>query len=96
MNTAVINVKTDPKLKEKAQEIAADLGFSLSSLVNAYLKQLTRTKAVSFSIPEEPSDYLVKAIEEAEEDLKAGRVATFNNPKDAVAWLKNPRGKYGN
>lgn len=96
MNTAVINVKTNPKLKEQAQEIAAGLGFSLSSLVNAYLRQLTRTKAVSFSLSEEPNDYLVKTIKEAEADLKAGRVITFNNPKEAVAWLHNPKRKYAN
>jgi antitoxin component of RelBE/YafQ-DinJ toxin-antitoxin module len=40
MYTAVINVKTHPEIKSQAKKIAEELGFSLSSLVNAYLKQL--------------------------------------------------------
>ena len=69
MNTAVINVKTEPQLKAKAQKVAEELGLSLSALIKAYLKQLVRTKSVSFDISEEPSDYLLEAIREAEETL---------------------------
>jgi len=96
MNTAVINIKTDPKVKAEAKEIAASLGFSLSSLVNAYLKQLTRTKAVSFSLSgEEPSNYLLKAIENANKDLKGNRASPlFDNAEEAIAWLNNPKKKY--
>ena len=74
MNTAVINIKTDPLLKTKAQKVASELGFSLSSLINAYLKQLVQTKTVSFSLEEKPSKYLLKSLKESEEDIKAGRV----------------------
>lgn len=88
MRTAVINIKTEAKLKIQAQEIAADLGFSLSSLINAFLKQLARTKSVSFSaVSEEPSDYLVKALKESESDRKAGRYYSFSNAKDAIGFL---------
>ncbi|PIZ43533.1 hypothetical protein COY33_01375 [candidate division WWE3 bacterium CG_4_10_14_0_2_um_filter_42_7] len=88
MNTAIINVKTDPKVKAEAQEIAASLGFSLSSLINAYLKQLARTKAVSFDLVSyEPSDYLVKTIKKAEADRKAGRLYSFPSGKKALEFL---------
>ena len=98
MSTVVINIKTDPKVKEKAQKIASDLGFSLSSLINGYLKQLTREKMVHFSLSEEkPSEYLIKAIKEAEEERKAGRVSpSFDNAKDAINWLNDPERKYMN
>ena len=49
MNTAVINIRTDLGLKSAAQKVAEELGFSISSLVNAYLKQLVKTKTVHFS-----------------------------------------------
>lgn len=90
MNTAVINIKTDPGLKLQAQRIATDLGFSLSSLINGYLKQLTRTKTIFFSASnEEPSDYLIQALKESEADRKAGRTSpTFTNADDAIAWLR--------
>ena len=90
MRTAVINIKTDPELKLQAQEIAADLGFSISSLINAFLKELTRTRAVSFSAANEaPSDYLIQALKESEEDRLAGRYHSFSNANDAVAFLDN-------
>ena len=70
-NTSVITIRTDPRLKAEAQEIAADLGFSLSSIIKAYLKKLIRTRTLSFSVPsEEPSDYLIQALKEAKGDRK--------------------------
>ena len=88
MNTAVINIRTDLGLKSAAQKVAEELGFSISSLVNAYLKQLVKTKTVHFSEAEEPSDYLIELLKEAEEDRKAGRVSpSFDNAKDAIEWL---------
>lgn len=98
MNTAVINIKTNPTVKTKAQEIAKELGFSLSSLVNAYLKQLIKTKTVYFSaLEEEPTEYLLRALKESQEDIKADRVSpAFDNAEDAIAWLNNPNRKYQN
>ncbi len=88
MNTAVINIKTDPGLKLQAQRVAADLGFSLSSLVNGYLKQLARTKTIYFTTAtEEPSDYLIQALKESEADRKAGRYCSFGNADEAVSFL---------
>ena len=91
MNTAVINIKTDAKVKVQAQKIAAQMGFSLSSLINGYLRQLTRTKTVSFTLNnEEPSDYLIQALKESEADRLAGRTSgPFDNADDAAKWLKS-------
>lgn len=49
MNTAVINIKTDPKMKIEAQKVASDLGLSLSTIINGYLKEFTQKKEVTFS-----------------------------------------------
>jgi len=42
----LINIKADKEIKKDAQRIAADLGFSLSAVINAYLKQFVRNKEV--------------------------------------------------
>jgi len=55
MNTAIINVKTDPKIKQQAQKVAADMGLSLSGLINVYLKQFIRDKKVYISLPKKYS-----------------------------------------
>jgi len=87
MNTAVINIKINPTLKKQARSIAEELGLNLSSLIKGYLKQLVRTKTVSFSLEEEPTDYLLQALKESREDIKAGRVVSFNKPDEAIKYL---------
>ena len=52
MAKTLISIKVDKEVKEKAQEIARELGFSLSAIVNAYLKQFIRTREVYFSLLE--------------------------------------------
>ncbi len=90
MNTAVINVKIDPKTKSQAQKIAEELGLSLSAVINGYLKQLIRTKKVTFEIPEEELSAEVKqAFKRAEEDRNTGNVTTFYNTEDAYSYLNN-------
>ena len=95
MNTAVVNVKVNPIVKKEAQRVAGELGLSLSGLINAYLKQLVRTKSVVLSLGEEPTEYLLHSLEESRKDIKAGRVSPpFAKANDAVAWLKNSKKKY--
>lgn len=97
MQTAVVNVRLDPKVKKEAQEVAEKLGFSLSSLITGFLTNLTKTKAINFSLSEEPSEYFIQSSKEAKADIKAGRVSpTFDNVEDAIAWLDNPKRKYVN
>lgn len=89
MNTAVVITKTEPEVKQRAQEIARELGLSLSSLVNAYLKQVVRTRRVEFDLGEEPSEYLVKVMKQAKENYKQGHHSpVFNTGEKAVKWLE--------
>jgi addiction module RelB/DinJ family antitoxin len=89
MNTAVINIKTQPIIKEKAQKVAKELGFSLSSLVTAYLKQLIETKTVNFTVRDEiPSKYFIDSMKQSEADIKAGRVLSFKDGNAALSYLK--------
>lgn len=88
METAVINIKIDSKTKIQAQRVAAGLGFSLSSLINGYLRQLIRVKAISFNLTnEEPSEYLVQALKESEADRKTGRFTSFRSADEALGFL---------
>lgn len=88
MNTAVVNVKVNPVVKIQAQKVAEELGLSLSSLINAFLRQLVKTKTVTFSaVSEEPTEYLLRALRESKEDIKAGRVVSFDNAGKAIAYL---------
>ena len=91
MNTAVINV--NPTIKKQAQGIAAEIGVSLSTIVNKLLRQFVATKIVQK--PEVPSSFLKKALKESKADIKAGRVSpSFDNADDAIRWLNDPHAKY--
>ena len=90
MNYAVVATKVDPQTKKEAQKTAAELGMPLSVVIKAFLKQFIKTKSVEFSArDEEPSEYFVKTIKQAEKDLKEGRHSpVFKTGEEAVAWLE--------
>lgn len=90
MQTTAIYIKTDPEVKTKAQKVAKELGFSLSSLLNAWLRQLIKTKTITFSVGDEvPNDYLKSVLKQAEENLKRGNHSpVFKTGEEAVAWLE--------
>lgn len=89
MSTVVVNIKTDPEVKYQAQQIAKDVGVSLSALINAYLKQLIRTKKVEFTLDETPNDSLRKILKKATANRKAGKASPmFDSAKDAIEYLK--------
>jgi addiction module RelB/DinJ family antitoxin len=52
MSSAVINIKTEQATKQEAQKIASDLGLSLSGVINGFLKQFVRDKAILFTLNE--------------------------------------------
>ena len=88
MKTSALSIKIDPKVKHAAQKVADQLGFSLSTIVNASLKNLVRNKTVSYSLLE-PSSMLKRAILSARRDRALGKsYGPFNTVEKAVAFLK--------
>jgi len=69
----VINIKADREVKIGAQKLAKDLGLSLSAIINAYLKQFIRNKAVGFSVASQMSPELEKLAGRVEYDIRHGR-----------------------
>lgn len=69
MKTAIINIKTDVHTKEEAQRLAEELGFSLSSIVTASLKQFIRTQEIHVSAKKTMSPYLEGILKGVECDI---------------------------
>lgn len=89
MNTTVINIRTEAELKEEAKKIAGELGMSLSTVINVFLKQFVRRKGLSVSLKETPNDFLKERIRETKEEISEGKISpAFDNAKDAIEWLK--------
>lgn len=97
MSATTIHIKTDIKTRDNAKKVAENFGLSLTSLVNALLKQIVRTKHLTLSMEEKPTPYMLESLKKSEEDVKAGRVSpAFTNAKDAIAWLDNSNASYAN
>lgn len=85
---SVINVKTEPKIKLRAQKMAGDLGLTLSGVINAYLRQFVRTKTLFVSAEyREPSELVIAALRDAEVDWKNKKARIFNKPEQAIKFL---------
>lgn len=91
MNTATIFIKTEPKVKAEAQKTAGELGFSLSSVLNAFLRQFVKTKTIHFStqgIDEIPNARTRAILRQAEADLKKGKTSPkFKTAEGFIEYL---------
>lgn len=89
MKTSIVSIKIDPKVKKEASKIAEDLGFSLSAIIYASLKNLTRTKTVFYSLFE-PTPFLKQAIRSARTDrVRRKSIGPFASARDMVRSLRS-------
>ena len=79
MATVNTSIKIDEKTKKEAQKLFKDLGLSLSTAINIFLKQAIREKGIPFYINSLPENSeLVQAFEEAKQIKK--------NPSDYKSY----------
>jgi len=85
----VINIKTEKEVKTRAQKLANEMGFSLSAVINAYLKQFVRNKEVHFSIAPKMSPELEALLGKMEFDIQRGRnmSGSFSTKKEINKYL---------
>ena len=88
MNTAVINIKTDPKLKKEIQEVAKELRLPVGTIINAYLRELVRERRVVFSAPPALNQCTKRLLESIDKDIRAGKNADGPfSPQEAIEYL---------
>ncbi|MCD8011087.1 MAG: type II toxin-antitoxin system RelB/DinJ family antitoxin [Lachnospiraceae bacterium] len=51
---AQISIRVEDDVKRQAEEVCADIGLSLSSAINIYLKKLGREKRIPFEVSVDP------------------------------------------
>ncbi|MEK9175287.1 MAG: DUF6364 family protein [Patescibacteria group bacterium] len=69
----LINIKTDKEVKDRAQQIAQEIGLPLSTVINAYLKEFVRNRTVTFSIEPKLRPEIEKMLKQASRDYRAGK-----------------------
>lgn len=87
----VINIKTDKEVKKNAQKVATALGFSLSAVINAYLKQFVRNKEVYFGLVPRMSSELEELLGKAEFDIQEKRNVSraFSSGQELKKYLSS-------
>ena len=90
---AVLNVKTDAKLKKRAQQVASDLGLPLGTIINRYLQVFTQEQRVVFERPEIPNTKTARALRQASRDLAQGKNVSpvFRTGEEAITYLHSQR-----
>lgn len=85
----VINIKTDKEIKKNAQELASQLGLTLSDVLNASLRNFIRTREVYFSAIPRMTPEFERILGKIDRDIKEGKNLSpaFRNMKDATDYL---------
>jgi len=95
--STIVNFKTDEKIKKEAQEIAKEMGVSLSAVLNMFMAQFVRDRELNIKlsqldIREEKFENFNKKTQrhilEAEEEYKSGKMKSYS-PKEAENFLKD-------
>lgn len=88
----VINIKADKEIKKSAQKVAEELGLSLSTVINAYLRQFVRNKEVYFTVAPRMSTELEEFLGHVEEDIRKNRnfSPAFSSGEEMDRWLSSP------
>ncbi len=92
---AVINLKTDPKLKKLAAKAADKLGVSVSAVLNNELRRFAAEQSVTFDVPEVPNTETARQMAISKKEIEAGDYSgPFDTADDMVASLhKNLKSK---
>lgn len=86
-NYAIINLKTDPKLKKQVTEVADRLGVSISAVLNNELRRFAAEQSVVFEVPEVPNAKTAKQLAASKKQVEAGDYHRFTDNKQAIEFL---------
>ena len=88
-----LHIKTDKKVKERAEKLAKDNGITLTALINLSLRQtINFGKIALYAETEnlEPNEGTKKILREALKDVRAGKNLSprFASAEQAFDWLR--------
>lgn len=78
---AQINLRVDDDVKKQAELVCSEIGISLSSAINIYLKKLGREYKIPFEVSADPfySEKNIKYLEEKYKEYKGGKMKMVEN-----------------
>ena len=80
MPTTNVTIRMDKKLKEEAEELFNDLGFNMSTALNAFVKQAVREQRIPFVISRNVlNQESIQAIQEIESAKQHKNIKTYSS-----------------
>lgn len=91
--TSAVNVMVDSETKKQATTILNDLGLSMSTAINMFLKQVVKQDGLPFEVRNpKPTRRLKKALKESDKvykELLSGKRKGFKNMDDLIKSLED-------
>ena len=89
MSTSLLNVRLDTELKKSAEMLFADLGLTMSTAINLFLRQSVRNQAIPFRITRQTTfnETTLEAMREARQLAQDPNAKTYDNVHDLFQEL---------
>jgi antitoxin component of RelBE/YafQ-DinJ toxin-antitoxin module len=89
--STVLNVKIDPLLKKRAQNVAKEIGLPMSLVVSAGLREFVNTRSVTISDSPRLKPELEAELLAMSKKARAGKLddfsPVFDDLAESFAWL---------
>ena len=90
MTTTNLNIRTDKDIKEAAEQIFNELGISMTTAVNIFLRQTIRSNGIPFELRlNMPNDVPMAAIEEGRRIARDSEIRGYTSMKDLRSALED-------
>lgn len=88
MATTNLNIRTDKEIKDQAEQIFAELGITMSTAVNIFLRTAVREHGIPFALKiDVPNDTTTAAIQEGRKMLKDPTAPRYSSMESLKAAL---------
>ena len=76
MAQTLVNFRIDENTKKEMEKVCDELGITMTTALNIFIKKMTREKRIPFDVSVDPfySESNIKAIKESIQQLKEGKV----------------------
>lgn len=89
MATTNLSIRMDAETKRQAEQLFGNLGMSISTAFNIFVKQSLRVRGIPFHITEEVPDLeRYSALREAREIARDPKVRGYDDVEEALRELK--------
>ena len=86
--TSAINIQVDSDTKKQATDILNNLGLSMSTAINIFLKQVIKRDGIPFEIVNnKPNEEMLKAVQEVKEMISQSEVYVFEADKKIQGFV---------